>query len=126
MAFPGTSTTPAAMTSAAARSGGAENRPARDRRRKDRLMTRLHGFRFARPPARRLIVPNVRRRAPVRTYNIAGMTPLSPGALTPRNLEIRATFDAIAPRYDLTNRVLSCGVDVYWRRAAIRTFRDLP
>jgi demethylmenaquinone methyltransferase/2-methoxy-6-polyprenyl-1,4-benzoquinol methylase len=54
------------------------------------------------------------------------MTPLSPGALSPRNLEIRATFDAIAPRYDLTNRVLSCGVDVYWRRAAIRTFRDLP
>ena len=50
----------------------------------------------------------------------------SHGALTPRNLEIRATFDAIAPRYDLANRVLSCGVDVHWRRAAIRTMRDLP
>ena len=48
------------------------------------------------------------------------------GALTPRNLEIRATFDAIAKRYDLANRVLSCGVDVHWRRVAIRTLRDLP
>ena len=54
------------------------------------------------------------------------MTRPSHGALTPRNLEIRATFDAIAPRYDLANRVLSCGVDVHWRRAAIRTLRDLP
>jgi demethylmenaquinone methyltransferase/2-methoxy-6-polyprenyl-1,4-benzoquinol methylase len=54
------------------------------------------------------------------------MTPLSHGTLTPRNLEIRATFDAIAPRYDLANRVLSCGVDVHWRRIAIRSFGDLP
>jgi demethylmenaquinone methyltransferase/2-methoxy-6-polyprenyl-1,4-benzoquinol methylase len=53
------------------------------------------------------------------------MTPLSPGTLTPRNLEIRDTFDAIAPRYDLANRVLSCGVDVHWRRVAIRSFKDL-
>jgi demethylmenaquinone methyltransferase/2-methoxy-6-polyprenyl-1,4-benzoquinol methylase len=48
------------------------------------------------------------------------------GLLTPRNAEIRATFDAIAPRYDLANRVLSCGVDVYWRKVAVATFRDLP
>jgi demethylmenaquinone methyltransferase/2-methoxy-6-polyprenyl-1,4-benzoquinol methylase len=46
--------------------------------------------------------------------------------LTPRNLEIRDTFDAIAKRYDLANRVLSCGVDVHWRRVAIRSFKDLP
>ena len=47
-------------------------------------------------------------------------------ALTEKNLEIRANFDAIAGRYDLTNRVISCGVDVHWRKVAVRTFADLP
>jgi demethylmenaquinone methyltransferase/2-methoxy-6-polyprenyl-1,4-benzoquinol methylase len=46
--------------------------------------------------------------------------------LTPRNREIRANFDAIAPRYDLTNRVISCGVDVRWRKIAVRALGDLP
>ena len=47
-------------------------------------------------------------------------------ALTEKNLEIRANFDAIAGRYDLTNRVISCGVDLHWRKVAMRTFTDLP
>jgi demethylmenaquinone methyltransferase / 2-methoxy-6-polyprenyl-1,4-benzoquinol methylase len=51
---------------------------------------------------------------------------MAPYALTPRNREIRDNFDAIAPRYDLTNRVISCGVDLYWRRVAVRQLDDLP
>ena len=47
-------------------------------------------------------------------------------ALTPRNIEIRDNFDAIAPRYDLTNRVISFGVDIWWRRVAVRQLGDLP
>ena len=47
-------------------------------------------------------------------------------ALTEKNLEIRANFDAIAGRYDLTNRVISCGVDLHWRKVAMRAFSDLP
>lgn len=47
-------------------------------------------------------------------------------ALTAKNLEIRANFDAIAGRYDLTNRVISCGVDLHWRKVAVRAFSDLP
>lgn len=34
---------------------------------------------------------------------------------------IAGMFDAIAPRYDLLNGVLSAGLDRYWRRLAIRS-----
>ena len=36
---------------------------------------------------------------------------------------ISGMFDAIAPRYDLLNGVLSAGLDRYWRRRAIRSLR---
>jgi len=35
--------------------------------------------------------------------------------------KISAMFDAIAPRYDFLNHVLSAGIDRYWRRRAIRS-----
>ncbi|MFB6098858.1 MAG: bifunctional demethylmenaquinone methyltransferase/2-methoxy-6-polyprenyl-1,4-benzoquinol methylase UbiE [Salinibacter sp.] len=33
-------------------------------------------------------------------------------------------FDAVAPRYDLLNRVLSAGIDRYWRARAVRMLDD--
>jgi demethylmenaquinone methyltransferase / 2-methoxy-6-polyprenyl-1,4-benzoquinol methylase len=36
-----------------------------------------------------------------------------------KKMQIERMFDNIAPRYDLLNRVLSLGIDVWWRKRAI-------
>lgn len=38
--------------------------------------------------------------------------------------QVRTMFDNIAPSYDLLNRMLSLGIDVYWRKVVIRQIRS--
>src|SRR6185369_9826314 len=64
--------------------------------------------------------------ARIGAYNARSMPRIGPHTLTDRNREIRANFDAIAGRYDLTNRVISCGVDLHWRKVAVQALSDLP
>lgn len=40
--------------------------------------------------------------------------------------QVGQMFDRIAPSYDTLNRVLSLGVDQYWRRVMIRSLSDIP
>ncbi|MEM1095185.1 MAG: bifunctional demethylmenaquinone methyltransferase/2-methoxy-6-polyprenyl-1,4-benzoquinol methylase UbiE [Bacteroidota bacterium] len=49
------------------------------------------------------------------------------GEMDGKKEQVEAMFDAIAPRYDLLNRVLSFGIDTIWRKQAIRLLRgDRP
>ena len=40
------------------------------------------------------------------------------GEVPGKRAQVEAMFDAVAPRYDLLNRVLSFGIDTWWRRQA--------
>src|SRR5512142_2587135 len=55
---------------------------------------------------------------------IAGSAPLPEGDEKVR--AVRSMFDAIAPRYDLVNRVMTFRMDVGWRRATVRSLQLSP
>lgn len=40
-----------------------------------------------------------------------------------KRVAVRRLFDTISPRYDLVNRVMTFGMDVGWRRAAVASLR---
>ena len=50
------------------------------------------------------------------------VTPYGEGAKTE---QVRQMFDAIAPAYDFMNRAMTLGIDIWWRRLAVKGLKAL-
>jgi demethylmenaquinone methyltransferase/2-methoxy-6-polyprenyl-1,4-benzoquinol methylase len=50
------------------------------------------------------------------------VTPYGEGAKTE---QVKQMFDAIAPAYDFMNRAMTMGIDIWWRRLAVKRLRAL-
>ena len=50
------------------------------------------------------------------------VTPYGEGAKTE---QVRQMFDAIAPAYDFMNRAMTLGIDIWWRRLAVKRLKRL-
>ena len=59
---------------------------------------------------------------PGRLVGSAAMVDINPDALPEGEAKVaavRSMFDAIAPRYDLVNRIMTFRLDVGWRRRTV-------
>lgn len=52
------------------------------------------------------------------------VTPYSDQA-TAKTEQVRQMFDAIAPAYDFMNRAMTLGIDIWWRRLAVKRLKRL-
>lgn len=59
-----------------------------------------------------------------KTVKVETVTPY--GGDAHKGAQIEQTFDRIAPGYDFMNRALSMGIDIIWRRRALRSITGTP
>ncbi len=52
------------------------------------------------------------------------ITPYGAGAAA-KTEQVRQMFDSIAPAYDFMNRAMTLGIDIWWRRLAVKRLRPL-
>lgn len=67
-------------------------------------------------------------RVPVRSARVVGVieSPVGRAGLDKQPHEVAAMFDGVADRYDLTNTVMTFGMDRWWRQATRRALRLGP
>ena len=58
----------------------------------------------------------------VSSNRVEQVTPYGEGAKTE---QVKQMFDAIAPAYDFMNRAMTLGIDIWWRRLAVKRLKRL-
>lgn len=56
------------------------------------------------------------------TNRVEHVTPYSEGSKTE---QVRQMFDTIAPAYDFMNRAMTLGIDIWWRRLAVKRLKRI-
>lgn len=56
------------------------------------------------------------------TNRVEQVTPYSEGSKTE---QVRQMFDTIAPAYDFMNRAMTLGIDIWWRRLAVKRLKRI-
>lgn len=66
-----------------------------------------------------VVTPPAHESTSIRMTNVAATIEQTPTGVDKSGTKVRGMFAEIAPRYDLVNRMLSGGIDVWWRHVTV-------